>query len=316
MYSKSSDEICRELGIQIIKYNDERYPSLLRMIHDPPEALFVRGDLSALLEKPCVALVGARKATKDGLAVAHRLAGELAREGWTVVSGMAYGIDRAAHEGALDAGGKTVAVWGTGADIVYPRAHKNLAECIFKSGAAITEFPLGTRPAPYHFPQRNRIISGISLGVVIIEAAESSGSLITAEFALEQGRDVCAVPWNAGLVMGAGANRLIRQGAALVERAKDVIEVLSGVHLQPPKMKKSRQKKEYAVTESQPIPVSRGIESLDDQLVKTIGDEPVALDEIIQRSGLSAAEVLGKLARLQLDDVIEELPGKRYRTRS
>jgi DNA processing protein len=221
------------------------------MIHDPPATLFVRGDLGVLSEKPCVALVGARKATKDGSAIAHKLAAELAKEGWVVVSGMAYGIDRAAHEGALDAGGQTIAVWGTGPDVIYPRAHRKLAERIFKSGAAITEFPLGTEPKPYNFPQRNRIISGISMGVVVVEAADSSGSLITADFALEQGRDVCAIPWNAGLVMGAGTNRLIRHGAALVENATDVIEVLSGLQQNRLAMKKSRQVKADAATESQ-----------------------------------------------------------------
>jgi DNA processing protein len=295
---------CAGLRVDFITHRDDRFPPLLRMIPDPPFALFVRGDLACLSDNPCVAVVGARKGTRFGLERAHGIARGLAKRGFTVVSGMAYGIDCAAHRGALSGKGATAAVWGTGPDVVYPRANRDLAERIAESGAILSEFPPGTGPECHHFPQRNRIISGLSAGVVIVEAAEKSGSLITAEFALEQGREVCAVPGSAGLVATRGSNALIKQGAVLVEDAEDVVQALSETKAAPAYRKKTGQVKSDVGTESR----------FDDPLLSMfVGDECISLDELIERSGGGAAEILEKVSRCVIDGLLEELPGGRYK---
>lgn len=208
-------------GIEIITLADARYPALLKEIADPPILIMAKGDIG-ILNRPCISIVGARKATSHGKEVAFEIARGLAEKGFTVVSGMAYGIDAAAHCGALEAG-KTIAVWGSGIDRCYPPTFYDLSQKIARSGLIISEFPLGTPPNQWNFPQRNRIISGLSLGTVIVEAASKSGSLITASFALEQGRSVFAVPGLAGGAMSQGNNMLLRNGATFVENADDVI---------------------------------------------------------------------------------------------
>ena len=246
-------DFCARNGVQVIGYTDHRYPALLRMIHDPPVVLYARGDASLLgAQKACVAMVGSRKATRFGLSKAYEIARDLARQGIAVVSGMAYGIDSAAHRGALDAGGTTIAVWGAGPDIIYPRQHRELARQIMEQGVAITEFPPKTLPVAYHFPQRNRIVSGISLGAIIIEAAEASGSLITARYALEHGREVCALPGGAGLVPFRGSNRLLREGATLVETAEDVMNALFAVKEPVRLIRKTGQRKRPSVDRAAP----------------------------------------------------------------
>src|SRR5687767_4468292 len=202
--------------MQTIRLESPRFPALLAQIPDPPEELWTRGDWS-IFDKPAVAVVGARAASRGGMAIASAIAGDLARAGIVVVSGLARGIDSAAHVAALDAGGKTIAVLGTGIDVVYPAEHRELTERIARDGLLITEFLPGAAPEVFHFPRRNRIISGLSRGVVVVEAAEQSGSLITARLAADQGREVMVVP---GPVMGGrnrGAHALIRDGAKLVE---------------------------------------------------------------------------------------------------
>lgn len=294
---------CDRLGIDFITHRDDRFPPLLPMIPDPPFALFVRGQVRYINEQPCVAIVGARKATRFGMERAHEIARGMAEQGFTVVSGMAYGIDSAAHRGALTGKGGTAAVWGTGPNIVYPRTHEELADRIVEAGVVLTEFPPGTGPEGYHFPQRNRIISGLSKGVVIVEAAENSGSLITSDFALEQGRDVCAVPGGAGLVATRGSNALIKQGAVMVENAGDVINALLGTDAAVPVMKKTGQVKSDV-----------GTQRPNDPLLLCIGDdECVGLDELIERSGRGAAEVLETVARYTIEGLLEELPGSRYK---
>lgn len=306
---------CNEFGVEIITYNDERYPPLLRMIADPPLVLFVRGDPAVLSTKPCLAVIGARKATRNGLDRAFEIAKGAAAMGITVVSGMAYGIDSAAHAGALKGRGQTIAVWGAGPDIIYPRAHRPLAERIFEQGAAITEFPPGTKPAPYNFPQRNRIISGLSLGVVVVEAAESSGSLITVDFALDQGREVYAMPGGAGLVANRGSHKLLRDGAVLVETAEDVVETLFKVDVGMQEIKKTGQAKKVSATDSRhEVELPHPAQYNDDPLLKFLEvGEGVSLDQIIQESGIQAAEVLKRLTHFELEGAVEELPGKRYR---
>ncbi|OFW37481.1 MAG: DNA protecting protein DprA [Acidobacteria bacterium RIFCSPLOWO2_12_FULL_67_14b] len=211
--------------MQTIRLGSPSFPPLLAQIPDPPDELWVRGDLSICL-KPAIAVVGARAASRNGLAMAAAIAGDLARAGVVVVSGLARGIDSAAHAGALAAGGLTVAVLGTGIDVVYPAEHRELSERIALSGLLVTEFSPGAPPEVFHFPRRNRIISGLSRAVVVIEAAERSGSLITARLAADQGRDVMVVP---GPVLGGrnrGAHALIRDGAKLVESAVDILQEL------------------------------------------------------------------------------------------
>src|SRR5689334_17849189 len=212
-------------GITVIAWHDERYPPLLRTIVDPPPVLWVRGALDALT-RPAVAIVGSRAATPYAIEVAARLAADLAARGIVVVSGLARGVDGSAHRGTLGAHGRTLAVLGTGPDIVYPREHAELAASICKDGALVSEFGPGLPPLARHFPLRNRLISGISLAVVVVEASDKSGSLITARCALEQGRDVMAVP---GSVLGGrnrGSHALLKDGAKVVETADDILEEL------------------------------------------------------------------------------------------
>src|SRR5688572_11028154 len=208
-----------------IARGDLRFPIALDAIHDPPQTLWVRGDIDAL-QAACVAIVGSRAASPYALEVARRLGADLARRNVAVVSGMARGVDSAAHRGALEGDGITIAVFGCGVDVIYPAEHRGLADRILERGAFVSEFPPGTPPRREHFPQRNRIISGLSLAVVIVEAAEKSGSLITADFAMEQGRTVLAVPGNVLGGRNFGAHALLRDGAKLVECADDILEEL------------------------------------------------------------------------------------------
>src|SRR5918998_5317598 len=218
-------ERVRELGADVLILDDGTYPALLREIADPPITLYVRGEWSACFDAPSVAIVGSRRCSTYGQNVALMLARDLATRGVTIVSGLARGIDAAAHRGAIEAGGRTVGVLGTGVDEIYPRDHKKLAEEILsKGGALVSQFPLGTPPIPENFPYRNRIISGLSLGVVLVEAAENSGSLITARLAIEQNREVYAVPGNITSRNSFGTNYLIKSaGAKLVQTWQDVV---------------------------------------------------------------------------------------------
>lgn len=228
-----------------IRLGSPGYPALLAQISRPPHTLWVRGQLAAC-DKTAVAIVGSRAATRDGLAVAEQLGAGLARAGIVVVSGLARGIDSAAHEGALGAGGLTVAVVGTGADVVYPSEHRALMARILERGAVVSELPPGTPPRPAHFPMRNRIISGLSRAVVVVEAAEKSGALVTAREAADQGRDVMAVP---GRVVGGGnrgAHALLRDGAKLVESAVDILQEL-GIQAGPPVAAGSVERVEFTV---------------------------------------------------------------------
>ncbi len=211
------------LNIHRIESASEVYPALLRLIKKPPKTLYYRGDIS-LCNTPCLAVVGARKGTAYGKDAAYRLAKRVAELGITVVSGMALGIDSAAHQGALDAGGKTIAVLGFGMDVCYPKANKKMMDDIISKGLALSEYPPATPPLAFHFPERNRIISGLSQAVVVVEAALSSGSLITAELALEQGKEVYAVPGSINSIYSLGTNKLIQDGAAPLVVIDDVLE--------------------------------------------------------------------------------------------
>jgi DNA processing protein len=272
------------LGIALIALPDPRYPALLRRIYDPPPVLYVRGVL-AEDEEASVAVVGSRAATAAGRALARSMARDLAAWGATVVSGLARGIDTAAHEGALDAAGRTVAVLGCGLDRTYPAENERLAGRIAHAGAVVSEFALGTPPLPEHFPRRNRVIAGWSRAVVVVEAAARSGALNTARCAADEGRDVLAVPGHPTQPASAGANQLIRDGAGLVRSAIDVAHELG---LEPPAA---------AAAPSDPL------------LGALAGDAPATLEELRDRSGLETGALLARLTDLELRDVIRRLPG-------
>jgi len=284
----------------ILTLADERYPPLLKEIPDPPAVLFVYGQLESL-SQPQLAMVGSRHYSSSGRDTARDFAYYLASAGLVITSGLALGIDAASHQGALDAGGKTVAVSGTGLDRVYPARHKELAHNITENGALVSEFPLGMPPIAGNFPRRNRIISGLSLGVLVVEAAIKSGSLITARMALEQGREVLAIPGSIHNPHSRGCNSLIRQGAKLVETAQDVLEELPCVALSKPEVE-------------QKMPQSSIVE-LDDnhkKVLKSVGYEPTSVDTVVERSGLTADSVCSMLLVLELQGFVTAGNGGYY----
>jgi DNA processing protein len=264
------------------------YPALLRELHDPPPRLYLRGDPPELLDLPAVAIVGARSCSPYGAQVAREVARELAAAGIVVVSGLARGVDGEAHRGALAAGGLTVAVLGCGIDRDYPRAHASLAERIRGTGAVVSEYPPGTEPAPWRFPARNRIIAGLCLATVVVEARERSGALITADFALELGRDVFAVPGEITAALSAGTNDLLRQGAAILLSA---VDVLSALGIEQP--------------EAPPPPVSGAAANV----LRLLSDTAYDFDALVRLSGRSSAEVAAALVELELAGLVDEAEG-------
>ena len=286
------------LGIQIIQWATEKYPNYLANISDPPPLIYLKGTLLPEDER-AVAVVGSRQATAYGLHVCQKICKELAWQGWTVVSGMARGIDSAAHRGALEGGGRTLAVWGTGVDVVYPTENLALSKEIASSGAILSEFPLGTPPEPGNFPVRNRIISGLSLGVTVVEGTVRSGSLITARMALEQGRQVFAVPGPVGRPGVEGPHRLIKEGAKLVESAEDIIEEL----LPMVDRKLHRDIKDLPVGEHPEL------NEKERQLWELLGMDPLHIDVIARAVDLALAETAELLLRLELKGLVKQLPG-------
>lgn len=307
-------ELCElaRLGGSLIRWNDENYPASLRQIPDPPPFLFLRGVMPAG-ERDCIAIVGARAASDAGRHMAHRLALELAAKGITVVSGLARGIDAEAHRGALEANGRTIAVLGCGIHIIYPPEHRKLAESMVADrGALLSELPLGSAPVPENFPVRNRLIAGLGLGVVVVEAAEKSGSLITARLALEQNRQVFAVPGSPLTGKSRGSNRLLKEGARLVDCVEDVIEELA------PQLADAGMRHQAAVgaiartrPESAPIPVKleKNVQTVIEHLSPA---ERIHVDSIVESSGLNVQTVLGVLLELELTGVVTQHPGKLF----
>jgi len=281
---------------RIITFNDPSYPARLKEIPDPPLILYVKGHIP---QNEAIAIVGTRRPTPYGRKVAEYFSEALARRGLTIVSGMARGIDGIAHKKALESGGTSVGVLGCGIDMVYPGEHRDLFKNIINKGAIISEFPPGTPPERYNFPRRNRIISGISWGTLVIEAAEGSGSLITARFALEQGREVFAVPGNINSKMSYGTNKLIKEGAKLVEDIQDIMEEHMPVLTHTRKHDIQNSPKVFLTEKEQLI---YGLLSL----------EPLHIDIIRQKSGLLLQEVLNILMNLELKGLIEKVPGNRY----
>ncbi len=285
-------EYLAKSGILIYDRQDKEYPERLKMIHSAPALLYVRGTLPDF-EKPCVAIVGARRCTPYGLKMAADLSEGLGSAGVTVISGMARGIDSAAHKGCLSGGGATVAVLGTGVDVVYPKENKRLMDKIIEQGAVVSEYPPGTKPDPGHFPCRNRIISGLSQAVLVVEAARTSGSLITADLALEQGRDVYAVPGQAVSPLSAGTNHLIKQGAKLVDCVEDILEEMG---LQPLGTK----------------PEGADLNSREKRLLSHLSLIPVTLEDLVQVSGMVAHEVSSVLLLLELKGLIRRYNGNMF----
>ncbi|NNF51597.1 MAG: DNA-protecting protein DprA [Gammaproteobacteria bacterium] len=286
-----------EIGARLISLSDPAYPPLLKEIPDAPLVLFVRGDKS-LLTGPQLAIVGSRNPSPGGRETAAELAFAACKAGFMITSGLATGIDAAAHKGALEAGGPTAAVMGTGPERIYPAAHRRLAEHILQCGVLLTEFPPGVGPQRQNFPRRNRIISGMSRGTLVVEAALASGSLITARLAGEQGREVLAVPGSVNNPVARGCHRLIREGARLVESIEDVLEELGFLALgQAPS----------SVSAAADSPELSDPESL--QLLKFIGFDPVFPDQLVELSGLTADAVCSILFSLELKGIIESTPG-------
>jgi len=284
----------------LVTLTGEDYPPLLQELSDPPIAFFVEGDPAVLLE-PQLAIVGSRNPTVDGKETAEAFARTLAACGLTITSGLALGIDGAAHRGALAGLGRTIAVLGSGPDVVYPPGHAELAREIARTGALISEFPPGTPPRRDNFPRRNRLISGLALGTLVVEASDRSGSLITARLATEQGREVFAIPGSIHNPMAHGCHRLIREGAKLVEKAQDILEELgplAGVRAEAPVPGQS-------VAPEAPDPEYEG-------LLASLGYEPVSIDTLVRRAGLTAEVVSSMLLILELRGDVQPVPGGLY----
>ena len=304
----------REPGHCLLRCTEADFPPQLETIPQPPAALFVAGDASLLL-RPQVAIVGARSASVAGRSTARAFARHLALAGFVVTSGLADGIDGAAHEAALEAGQPTIAVIGTGPDLVYPRKHRELSAQVVAHGALVSEFPPGTAARADHFPRRNRIIAGLSLGTLVIEAGLQSGSLITARLAGEQGREVFAVPGSIHNPLARGCHRLIRDGARLVESASEVAETLVPAARALGAELALRLERSPAETSAEPIRRTSGGWRDDPQyqrLMDVLGHDPIALDELSARTGQNAGELSSMLLMLELEGCVEGLPGGRY----
>ncbi len=274
---------------RLVAWGEDDYPDMLTQIAGPPLLLYVNGDVEAM-HLPSLAIIGSRNPTAGGERNAQEFAKHLSRQGFAIVSGLAQGIDAAAHRGALDGGGKTVAFLGTGIDRVYPAVNRELAHTIVERGALVTEYPLGAPPERWHFPERNRLISGLSLGTLVVEAARRSGSLITARLAGEQGREIFALPGSIHNPLARGCHALIRQGAKLVETADDILAELRPLvgHLR------------------------QAVDDEYDELRRHLGYDPVSIDELEKRSGLTIDQLSSMLLILELHGEVESMSGGRY----
>tara|TARA_B100000315_G_scaffold156954_1_gene145496 strand:+ start:5580 stop:6683 length:1104 start_codon:yes stop_codon:yes gene_type:complete len=285
----------------ILTFQDNIYPENLKKIYDPPPVLYMKGSI-AKMDNVAVAIVGTRIPSRYGKLVTEKISAELAKRGVTIISGMASGIDSIAHRSAIAARGRTLAVFGCGVNMTYPTENINLKEMIIENGAVLSEFPMNTRPERTNFPMRNRIISGLSLGTIVIEAAEKSGALITSDFALEQGKDVFAVPGNINSPKSKGTNRLIKMGAKLVESADDIIEEF------PYEVKMllqtvSKQKEKTDLPEL----------SVDEKKIYSLlSEEETHIDTLIQESNMPSQKVSALLIQMELKDVIKQQSGKMF----
>jgi DNA processing protein len=293
-------------GCHFLLRGEPGYPSLLEEIYDPPLVLYARGNLE-ILKKTCIAIVGTRKPSIYGLQMAQGLASDLGSRGLCIISGLARGIDGAAHRGCIEAKGSTVAVLGCGIDVIYPREHRQLTQKILQNGLLLSEFPPGTSPAPQNFPIRNRIISGLALGTLIVEASEYSGSLITARMAMEQNREVFALPGNLTSPQSFGPNFLIKQGAKLVQTWRDIVEELP-----------SEIRQELLIKEDSQSPQKPVLELLSEEEIKLLkllkADEATQFDKLYQNSGFSIPHLSDLLLNLEMAGKVRQLPGNLYVT--
>lgn len=303
---KQWDMIQREIDgamtidAKLITIKDKAYPQALRNLHDAPPVLYVKGEIKDC-DRYALAIVGSRASTSYGIRVAEKLSYEIAAYGLTIISGLARGIDAASHKGALRAGGRTVAVLGSGIDVPYPPENRGLMDAITSSGAVISEFPLGTKPFKENFPRRNRIISSLSLGILVVEAAVDSGSLITVGYALEQGKEIFAVPGNIISKNSKGTNDLIKKGAKLVESAEEVIDELR------PQIKGIL--REEKIMSGKPRPEISGEEAV---LYKYLSHDPVHIDEIVRGTKIPSGKALSILLNLELKGIISQTEGKLF----
>jgi DNA processing protein len=301
-------EELRRLSAEAIVLRDERYPALLRETYDPPIVIYAVGALQRALSQPVVAVVGSRLCSTYGRNVAEKLSRDLAERGVTIISGLARGIDACAHRAALEVKGLTIGVMGTGLDDCYPKENRKLADRIAAHGALVTEFPLGSPPISQNFPFRNRVISGMSLGVLVVEGAERSGSLITARLAYEQGRDVFAVPGNITSGKSFGPNYLIKDGAKLVQGWRDIVEEFA-IALKEPILAAERgelRAEQRAMDEVKLAPSEKRVLSM----LKV--DEPLHIDQLITKSGMNLGELMGALLNLEMMERVRQLPGKAF----
>jgi len=289
--------LLREVGGRVITLKDEEYPKRLKDIYDPPALLYVRGALKKE-DEFAISIVGSRKTTPYGRWFTEKVSQELARHGVTIVSGMARGIDSLAHWGAISGGGRTIAVLGCGVDVIYPSENRNLFAKMIDRGAILSEFPMGSPPEGGHFPRRNRIISGLSLGVVVVQASEKSGSLITAGYALEQGREVFAVPGNVGTESSRGTHRLIKEGAKLVESSEDILEEIL------PQWRRGGEATPKVEAPRPDLPEEERV------LYELLGETPLHIDVMIRESRLEPGKVSSILLNLELKGLVSQWPGK------
>jgi len=294
-----------QVGASLMFGWDRGFPSLLREIYDPPAALWVRGQLPPP-DRPMMAIVGSRKCTDYGRHIARDFAEALVGEGFVIVSGLAYGIDKAAHQGALAAGGCTVGVLGSGVDVIYPSRHEEMARRMMQRGAVVSEYPLGTGPEASNFPRRNRIISGMCAGVLVVESGESGGSLITARLALEQNREVFAIPSPVHSRSGRGTNRLIQQGHAKLVMTLD--DILSEV--QPSTVDRPAPTGESPTTE--PTPAVETLNPVERRLYETLEPTPLHIDQICERAELDASDALVYLLNLEFSGLVRQMAGKQF----
>lgn len=297
----------RQLGCRLLHWDEPAYPRLLREIYDPPPLLYLRGN-PELLDRHAIAIVGARRPTPYGNQMAERLARDLAERGLVILSGLARGIDSSAHQGALAAArGATVGVLGCGIDVVYPKENKKLFAKMEERGAILSEFPIGTSPHPENFPIRNRVIAGMALGVVVVEGAQYSGSLITARLAMESGREVYGVPGNVTQASSFGPNHLIKQGAKLVTGWEDVVEELpTEIRAQLFPVEATSAAERAALLEESLSPTEKTLFSL------LTPDEARHVDELVEESGLNSSEVLAALFELEMKGFVRQMPGKHF----
>jgi len=297
----------KKAGIRLITWAEAEYPKLLTQIYDPPPLLYVRGNVE-LLSRHAISIVGTRRPTPYGNQITERLARDLAERGLVIVSGLARGIDSSAHRGACaTARGGTIGVLGSGIDVIYPKENRKLFEEVEKRGAIVTEFPLGTHPAPENFPVRNRIVAGIALGTIVAQGALYSGSLITSRLAMEFGREVYGIPGNVTEPMSFAPNQLIKQGAKLVTNWQDVVEEL------PTEVRAELFPMEATTAEERASLFEGSLSATEKRLFELIRiEEPIHVDELVEKTGLSSSETLAALCEMEMRGVIRQMPGKQF----